>query len=73
MATSASTTAAATTAAVSSQDNLAVVQAYLLLQAYAILYSCGPDTAHGLRMRQRAVEVSPKWTKTMVTGRIQQR
>lgn len=62
-------TTTTTTASSSSQDNLAVVQAYLLLQAYAILYSCGPDTAHGLRMRQRAVEVSPGQTTTVVKAR----
>jgi uncharacterized membrane protein len=42
----------------SSHDNLTTVQAYLFLHVYAILYSCGPDTAHGLRMRAKAVEVS---------------
>jgi hypothetical protein len=67
----ATTTATATSSSSSSssQGNLAVVQAYLLLQAYAILYSCGPDTAHGLRMRQRAVEVGLGRTMMLVKPR----
>lgn len=33
------------------------VQALSLLQMYAIMYSCGNDTAHGLRMRNKTIEI----------------
>ncbi|KAL7424527.1 hypothetical protein Q5752_000211 [Cryptotrichosporon argae] len=45
-------------ASADSAHNLTVVQAYLLLQTAAIMYMCGKETASGLRMHAKSVELA---------------